>query len=67
MSIKIKELNIKIEIKRDFISQEKMLEEFVQKLSIDHLPDDFVENLAEKCKEEINNDNKLFSHKFGRF
>ncbi|KXX68959.1 hypothetical protein [Flammeovirga sp. SJP92] len=67
MSVKIKELNIKIEIKKDFLTQEQLMDQFIQKLSIDKLPVEFIESLAEKCKEEIDNDQRILGTKFGRF
>ncbi|NME70270.1 hypothetical protein [Flammeovirga aprica] len=67
MSVKIKELNIKIEIKKDFHTQEQLMEKFIQSLSVDRLPMEFIEGLAEKCKEEIDNDQRVVRTKFGRF
>lgn len=58
MAVNIKEINIKINIKKEFVPQQQMITTVLQELTLDNISPQFLEELIYKCKTEVKRENK---------
>ncbi|MBB6458862.1 hypothetical protein [Flammeovirga kamogawensis] len=62
MPVSIKEINIKINIKRDIVPQDQLTKNALKELSLDDFSKEFLDQLIHKCKNEVQRENKSINN-----